>query len=58
MRKIYSDGPVTLTCCTEEEGEDWDDAHIADRRVKCQCQHSEGDPSVLYGSLQRDGYYL
>ena len=47
--------PADLTCCTEEEGEDWHDAHVADRRVKCERQNSEGDPSVLYGGLQRDG---
>ena len=57
-RCMYVDSLVRqccLTCCTEEEGEDWHDAHIADRRLECECEDSEGDPSVLYGCLQRDG---
>ena len=46
---------MRLTCCTEEKGEDWHDAHITDRRVEGECEDSEGDPSVLDGSLQGDG---
>ena len=58
LLEVTEVGHCDLTCCTEEEGQDWHEAHVAHRRLKGECEHSEGDPCVLDGSLQRDRYYL
>ena len=48
----------SVTCGTEEEGDDWYDGHVAEGGHKGERDDGEGDAPVLYGGLQRYGNNL
>ena len=49
---------LPVTCRTEEEAQYRHDPHVTVGRGEGQVQHYEGNPTILYGSLQRDCYNL